>query len=208
MEIPEYNPHQTPQHAIVMSGTPQRLAHGDGIEAQFASPTGRTAWAVDNKGKVMAVPGQRQLPKCVSIKTGVSLTPVPRHMRGSDPSPHTPASVIPGITYGPRSGSWPSTHAPSKSVPHRRNRLPDIGPNRIDVDRIQGGIDVRTTIMIRNIPNEMNFEQFKSVLDKVCFGRYDFVCLRFDFIRRTNAEYAFSGESNSEIATHTTRVDY
>jgi hypothetical protein len=59
------------------------------------------------------------------------------------------------------------------------------------VERIQGGIDVRTTIMVRNIPNEMTFEQFKEILDKVCYGRYNFCYLRFDFTKNTNVGYAF-----------------
>ena len=90
-----------------------------------------------------------------------------------------------------RSGSWPSTDKPPKTVPYARRKMPEFHPNVINVERIEGGIDVRTTIMVRNIPNEMSADELKAVVDKVCWGRYDFMYLRFDFAQNKNVGYAF-----------------
>lgn len=181
------NPNISPMHHAVINKTPQKNGH----DYQYSSPTGRTAWSFDKKGQAVALPGANQLPKVGSVQAGISMTPAGRRIRGSDPSPQTPANSMPAVPFVPRSGSWPSTEVAPKTTPHSRRRLPEFGPNRIDILRIQKGIDVRTTIMVRNIPNEMNADQMKRVIDKVCFGRYDFIYLRFDFRQNKNVGYAF-----------------
>ncbi|KAJ5302052.1 hypothetical protein N7508_006915 [Penicillium antarcticum] len=50
--------------------------------------------------------------------------------------------------------------------------------NSIDMDRIQRGLDVRSTIMIRNIPNKVTSDQLKAILDESSFAKYDFMYLR------------------------------
>ncbi|KAJ5415306.1 hypothetical protein N7465_004001 [Penicillium sp. CMV-2018d] len=61
----------------------------------------------------------------------------------------------------------------------------------INLDRIREGLDVRSTVMIRNIPNKITSEQLKSILDESCFGKYDFLYLRMDFTHHCNVGYAF-----------------
>ncbi|KAH7122560.1 RNA recognition motif 2-domain-containing protein [Dendryphion nanum] len=63
--------------------------------------------------------------------------------------------------------------------------------NRVDVDRIAKGHDVRSTVMLRNIPNKLDWLGLKQLLDKFCFGTYDFVYLRIDFQTQANVGYAF-----------------
>lgn len=69
--------------------------------------------------------------------------------------------------------------------------------NVVDVDRIRQGLDVRTTvsffrpalshlliwlqIMLRNIPNKIDQEMLKGIIDETSFGSYDFMYLRIDF---------------------------
>ncbi|KAI8940878.1 hypothetical protein NX059_002138 [Plenodomus lindquistii] len=70
-------------------------------------------------------------------------------------------------------------------------RHPHDQHNRVRRERILDGGDVRTTIMLRNIPNKLDWMSLKAILDNVCFGTYDFMYLRIDFKTGCNVGYAF-----------------
>ncbi|RFU35802.1 hypothetical protein B7463_g517, partial [Scytalidium lignicola] len=63
--------------------------------------------------------------------------------------------------------------------------------NYVDIDRIKQGIDVRTTVMLRNIPNKVDQATLKSIVDESSHGLYDFMYLRIDFSNNCNVGYAF-----------------
>ncbi|KAK0645879.1 RNA recognition motif 2-domain-containing protein [Cercophora newfieldiana] len=63
--------------------------------------------------------------------------------------------------------------------------------NQVDVNRIRDGIDVRTTIMLRNIPNKVDQAMLKRIIDESSWGKYDFMYLRIDFANDCNVGYAF-----------------
>ncbi|OTA93327.1 hypothetical protein M434DRAFT_31100 [Hypoxylon sp. CO27-5] len=63
--------------------------------------------------------------------------------------------------------------------------------NHVDVSRIRDGIDVRTTIMLRNIPNKVDQALLKRIVDDSSWGKYDFMYLRIDFANDCNVGYAF-----------------
>ncbi|KAI2626476.1 RNA recognition motif 2-domain-containing protein [Hypoxylon sp. NC1633] len=63
--------------------------------------------------------------------------------------------------------------------------------NQVDVNRIRSGTDVRTTIMLRNIPNKVDQALLKSIVDESSWGKYDFMYLRIDFANDCNVGYAF-----------------
>ncbi|KAH8683273.1 RNA recognition motif 2-domain-containing protein [Tricladium varicosporioides] len=63
--------------------------------------------------------------------------------------------------------------------------------NHVDIKKIQEGGDVRTTVMLRNIPNKVDQAMLKSIVDESSFGRYDFMYLRIDFSNNCNVGYAF-----------------
>ncbi|KAL7940903.1 RNA recognition motif 2 domain-containing protein [Trichoderma barbatum] len=63
--------------------------------------------------------------------------------------------------------------------------------NHVDINRIRDGIDVRTTIMLRNIPNKVDQAMLKRIIDESSWGKYDFMYLRIDFANDCNVGYAF-----------------
>ncbi|OHF00555.1 RNA recognition domain-containing protein 2 [Colletotrichum orchidophilum] len=63
--------------------------------------------------------------------------------------------------------------------------------NHVDVHRIREGTDVRTTIMLRNIPNKVDQAMLKRIVDESSWGKYDFMYLRIDFANDCNVGYAF-----------------
>ncbi|KAG9231638.1 RNA recognition motif 2-domain-containing protein [Amylocarpus encephaloides] len=108
-------------------------------------------------------------------------------------APATPASSR-GMGQYPHSvGSGRRQNA--IKVPPQQNRRhgnPAAGQhNHVDTGRIQEGMDVRTTVMLRNIPNKVDQAMLKSIIDESSFGRYDFMYLRIDFSNNCNVGYAF-----------------
>ncbi|KAF4303526.1 putative meiosis protein mei2 protein [Botryosphaeria dothidea] len=67
----------------------------------------------------------------------------------------------------------------------------DDQSNTIDLDRIKRGQDVRTTVMLRNIPNQMTTYDLERLLKGWAFGQFDFLYLRIDFANMCNVGYAF-----------------
>lgn len=81
-----------------------------------------------------------------------------------------------------------------KVLQHHRGRASNPASthhNHVDVSRIQQGTDVRTTVMLRNIPNKLDQAQLKAIIDESSFGKYDFMYLRIDFSNNCNVGYAF-----------------
>ncbi|KAF7587461.1 hypothetical protein BBP40_007206 [Aspergillus hancockii] len=63
--------------------------------------------------------------------------------------------------------------------------------NAVEIERIRLGLDVRTTIMLRNIPNKIDQTMLKAIVDETSHGKYDFMYLRIDFANNCNVGYAF-----------------
>ncbi|KAL6865174.1 hypothetical protein ACP4OV_016325 [Aristida adscensionis] len=61
----------------------------------------------------------------------------------------------------------------------------------LDLDRIAKGEDLRTTLMIKNIPNKYTCKLLLTVIDENHRGTYDFIYLPIDFKNRCNVGYAF-----------------
>ena len=60
-------------------------------------------------------------------------------------------------------------------------RLPPPEHNQLNIARIEEGLDTRTTVMIKNIPNKMTDKDLENFIAKVCPRKIDFMYLRMDF---------------------------
>lgn len=63
--------------------------------------------------------------------------------------------------------------------------------NQLNIANIENGLDTRTTVMIKNIPNKMSDRDLMTFIDRVCPRRIDFLYLRMDFQNGCNVGYAF-----------------
>ncbi|KAL4723757.1 hypothetical protein ACLX1H_009401 [Fusarium chlamydosporum] len=109
--------------------------------------------------------------------------------------PPTPAmtamthSRTPSYGPGPHMGSF--ANLSQRRYP-RTGRGPSRGMNNtVDIYELVAGRDVRTTIMLRNIPNKVDQPLLKRIVDSSSFGKYDFMYLRIDFANDCNVGYAF-----------------
>ncbi|EKD02148.1 hypothetical protein A1Q2_03510 [Trichosporon asahii var. asahii CBS 8904] len=84
---------------------------------------------------------------------------------------------------------YQQTSAQQPVVPHNPQAIPV--ENIIHKDRIINGLDKRTTVMIKDVPNKLSREELVSILREVVPNEFDFVYLRFDFNNHCNVGYAF-----------------
>ncbi|KAG9316715.1 RNA recognition motif 2-domain-containing protein [Chiua virens] len=94
----------------------------------------------------------------------------------SPPLVHHPYATSPNRMY-------PTTYPTSPRAPPENNQL--------DIRKIEQGLDTRTTVMIKNIPNKMTDKELIAYINKICPRRIDFLYLRMDFQNGCNVGYAF-----------------
>jgi protein phosphatase 1 regulatory subunit 42 len=61
----------------------------------------------------------------------------------------------------------------------------------LDLERVARGEDLRTTLMIKNIPNKYTQKMLLATIDDAFRGSYDFFYLPIDFKNKCNMGYAF-----------------
>ena len=96
---------------------------------------------------------------------------------------HPPIAVERPTHHGPQQGNS------TKRV--QRDPQGNQGVFSLDVDAILSGVEKRTTLMIRNIPNKYTQASVREEINVNHSGLYDFFYLPIDFKNRCNVGYAF-----------------
>ncbi|KAJ4133729.1 hypothetical protein NW768_005317 [Fusarium equiseti] len=95
------------------------------------------------------------------------------------------------FAMGPSAGGHFGTSTSRRYPRVGRPMNPRTPNNIVDLYELMAGRDVRTTIMLRNIPNKVDQPLLKRIVDSSSFGKYDFMYLRIDFANDCNVGYAF-----------------
>lgn len=163
------------------------------------SETGRTAW---QNGRPVCLEGFQDpsvpLPTLTPAHTSTYPYQYPTGITdgyAQGPVPTAPY-MHPNQTMSTYSYGNPAFRAMDRaSTRPRRNRFsPDSGHHpgqSVDIATIESGGDVRTTLMIRNLPNRVNFYDMKALLEMSSKGHVDFVYVRMDFGTGLNVGYGF-----------------
>ncbi|KAI2637518.1 RNA recognition motif 2-domain-containing protein [Xylaria nigripes] len=107
-------------------------------------------------------------------------------------SPMAPRSAyVPRDMVGPRHLPTLNRRQNATRISRSPHYQQSNSHNHVDVNRIREGTDVRTTIMLRNIPNKVDQAMLKRIVDESSWGKYDFMYLRIDFANDCNVGYAF-----------------
>ncbi len=127
------------------------------------------------------------------------------------PAPHVPYPVLPvysnsNTTVQSIDSSGPNYFVPNQNVPNQTSPRSSERSNQsngnvdtsnqrkaLDIDAVKQGWDVRTSLMIRNIPNKYTRSMLLSEF-KECGhgpGKIDFFYLPIDFRNKCNRGYAF-----------------
>jgi hypothetical protein len=72
----------------------------------------------------------------------------------------------------------------------------------VNVDNIEAGTNVRSTIMLRNSFDRVDFEDLKLFLDATSEGHYDFFYLRIDFSNNLKVDDDISSQSRTPRTTY------
>ena len=182
-----------------MSSSSSTAMAGNAMENMPPSPTTGAPWAMQ----------QRQAPQQQQQQQQGSGAPPPLlNVMVNGPAFPTQNSNAMSLHQPPQRYLNPSAGRPSMPPPQGAPRAAPNGPSPapqsrtndstcpIDIDAIRGGHDLRTTLMVRNIPNKYTQDMLLEALNKTHYRKYDFVYLPIDFTNHCNVGYAFVNVMN------------
>ncbi|KAJ0116421.1 hypothetical protein J7T55_007401 [Diaporthe amygdali] len=159
----------------------------------FGGPMHMTSWPMYQWPHAVQSP-QTSYPGFISPGSIPAASPstfqMPTASSHPSPGPGTPRKDVLGRPIQP---FYRSEGRRTTAIRINRTQFSPPGPhhNHVDINRIKAGTDVRTTIMLRNIPNKVDQKMLKRIIDESSWGKYDFMYLRIDFANDCNVGYAF-----------------
>nr|OQO20090.1 hypothetical protein B0A51_10194 [Rachicladosporium sp. CCFEE 5018] len=166
------------------SAAPLTIANADDVghmrqvsQNTFISQTGRSAVVVDVWGEVVPIPGH--------IQAGMV-------QRRSDSSTNNDGSPMDGEVG--TTGAIAPVDVPEAATDGRpKMRRPSLtwSAQTVLIEKIRRGLDLRTTLMIRNTPTKWFAEDARRMLDITHAGQYDFTYARIDLRKMQAVGYVF-----------------
>lgn len=174
--------YQYPAYPYMYSPVESHFSHASMHNWDYRYPSYPTSPPVMHSSAVDY--SKRILPHSDQPRSPVLLSPVSPAFTPVFSTPIASNQNTPTKTpVAPRHQNQKSHH----SVSNLHVRAPGVPPppisekNQLDLNRIEQGLDTRTTVMIKNIPNKMSDKDLLSFVAKVCPRRIDFMYLRMDF---------------------------
>ncbi|KAG2238919.1 hypothetical protein Bca52824_089779 [Brassica carinata] len=117
----------------------------------------------------------------------------PRNMRETgSPSFKMVSSPRHSQLFMSNGSSYPWSVATAASIDGSNlNQVDSKKQFQLDLSKIMSGEDLRTTLMIKNIPNKYTRKMLLAAIDETNRGTYDFLYLPIDFKNKCNVGYAF-----------------
>ena len=150
------------------------------------------------RGSQEAVYGQGQIgpydlhPSTQSFIPSGPTTYAPEYVLPRPAHGHTSRRIAPSHTHLPSQRVSPQgaqNHVKYRTVPSHEPGEQQMD-NNLNIARIENGQDMRTTVMIKNIPNKMTDKDLITFIERVCAKRIDFFYLRMDFKNGTYSTLA------------------
>lgn len=113
--------------------------------------------------------------------------------RGGPMRPAVVGAQSPVCGVGPDRG-YGQKGGPNGKAVGAKTHFQQSGPNAkyaLDIRKVRAGEEMRTALMIRNIPNKYNQKMLLSTLEEEHRGHFDFIYLPIDFKNKCNVGYAF-----------------
>lgn len=167
----QYHPYPY-MYSPVESHFPHASMHNYHYPSYPTSPPMMHASSIDYSKRMPQHPDNLHSPTPLSPLSPVFPAPI-----ASNQNTPTKSSVAPRHQNQKSHHSMSTLHVRAPGVPPP----PISEKNQLDLNKIEQGLDTRTTVMIKNIPNKMSDKDLMSFIAKVCPRRIDFLYLRMDF---------------------------
>ncbi|XP_021811688.1 protein MEI2-like 2 isoform X1 [Prunus avium] len=162
-------------------------------ETSFMNPVfGGMALSRNSGNYMMNMGGRATLSAGVGLPGNITENSSPSFRMMSMPK-HGPVYLGNGSYTGPAAtiNEMLADRSRSRRIENTGNQIDSKKQYQLDLDKIISGEDIRTTLMIKNIPNKYTSKMLLAAIDENHCGTYDFLYLPIDFKNKCNVGYAF-----------------